>query len=94
MKAETEISEIRNSGMDEEMIGDRIFMLFKQDLLQGMQSEVISKMLLPLSSNSITQTLLRNRIPISRAKASSWDHCLWGNELLLIALHRVDSNSR
>mgnify|MGYP003385502827 FL=1 len=100
VKTQSEIEFLQNSSMTDKARGERIFMLFKQDLLQGIQSEVMSILVVAQSTSSITQTLLRNRTPISEGRRLAGVVLFVGINavlmmyILLFSLHQVNSSDR
>ena len=100
LKTQSELDYLRSATISDTARGERIFMLFKQDLLQGIQSEVVSKLIIAQSTSSVTQTLLRNRTPISKGRRlAGWILFVGINIVLLLyillfSLQQSNSSSR
>ena len=75
LKVDAEVAAIHTFGMSDDAIGDRMFQTFKQDLLQGIQSQVLAqlftaRLVARTSSAAMAQTFFRHRVSISRGLRS------------------------
>jgi len=71
LKAEAEIAHIETLPLND-LKGDRMMLLFKHDLLQGILSEVVAKLylarLVARTSSTLSEFYLRNRVHISKGQ--------------------------